>query len=181
MYERMIGLIRENIPRDSVVLDIGTGSGVIPLRIFDIVQRIEAVDLSEKMIEVAREKAMKQSAGNITFHVGDSGILPFDDGTFDAVIASNLLHIVPEPVKVLAEARRVLKDSGVLIAPTYVHGESLKSRTISFILRLKGHRLYSKFNSSSLKHCIESNRFTVTSQILLKNIMPLSYVEAKKR
>ena len=47
--------------------------------------------------------------------------LSYADRSFDAVIVSNALHIVPQPEKALAEIRRVLKDDGVLIAPTFTH------------------------------------------------------------
>ena len=50
--------------------------------------------------------------------------LPYADKSFDVVIVSNALHIVPQPEKALAEIRRVLKDDGVLIAPTFTHAEN---------------------------------------------------------
>ena len=47
--------------------------------------------------------------------------LPYAEVSFDVVIVSNALHIVPQPEKALAEIHRVLKDDGVLIAPTFTH------------------------------------------------------------
>ena len=47
--------------------------------------------------------------------------LSYADRSFDVVIVSNALHIVPQSEKALAEIRRVLKDDGVLIAPTFTH------------------------------------------------------------
>ena len=51
--------------------------------------------------------------------------LSYAGNSFDVVIVSNALHIVPQPEKALAEkSDRVLKDDGVLIAPTFTHAEN---------------------------------------------------------
>ena len=50
--------------------------------------------------------------------------LPYAQKSFEVVIASNALHIVPHPEKAMQEIRRVLKDDGVLIAPTFTHAEN---------------------------------------------------------
>ena len=50
-----------------------------------------------------------------------ANLLPYADESFDVVIVSNALHIVPQPEKALQEIKRVLKDDGVLIAPTFTH------------------------------------------------------------
>ena len=50
--------------------------------------------------------------------------LPYADKSFDVVIVSNALHIVPQPEKALAEIHRILRDDGVLIAPTFTHAET---------------------------------------------------------
>ena len=52
------------------------------------------------------------------------------------VLVSNALHIVPQPEKALAEIRRVLKDDGVLIAPTFTHaGNSFSGMVRAFFMR----------------------------------------------
>ena len=52
------------------------------------------------------------------------------------VIVSNALHIVPQPEKALAEIRRVLKDDGVLIAPTFTHaGNSFSGKVRAFFMK----------------------------------------------
>jgi ubiquinone/menaquinone biosynthesis C-methylase UbiE len=97
------------------------------------------------------------------------------------VLVANLLHIVPNPEQVLAEAWRILKaGTGKLLTPTYVHGETLMSRMISIFLQWQGHPLYVRYNSTSLKNLIESNHFEVISQRLVKNIIPSSFITARK-
>ena len=180
MYDEMVRRILQELAPDDVVLDIGTGTGEIPLRICHAVSRAEAVDASREMIAIARDNAKLRGARNVTFSVHNSYNLPFRDGTFDAVILSNLLHIVEHPADVLAEARRVLKAAGRLIAPTYVGRESVRARIFSWVLKRTGHPVYTRFTSRSLRALIERSGFEVADQALLKNILPVSFIVARK-
>ncbi len=76
---------------------------------------------------IAEAKRDNHSA-KLHFSVQDMFRLPYADKSFDVVIVSNALHIVPQPEKALREIKRVLKDDGVLIAPTFTHAEKLVSR-----------------------------------------------------
>jgi phosphatidylethanolamine/phosphatidyl-N-methylethanolamine N-methyltransferase len=180
MYDDLIRRIKLEVSPKAIVLDIGTGTGEIPLRISSDVSRIEAVDCSAEMIRRAQDKAIQRGAKNVTFRVQDSTLLPYGSCEFDVVILANLLHVVPMPERVLAEAFRVLRQDGKLIAPTFVHGESPKTRLISWILRRKGHPIHTRFDSSTLKAFVEGHGFVVTQQVLLKNIMPVSFVAARR-
>ena len=180
MYDEMVRRILQELAPGDNVLDVGTGTGEIPLRICHAVSRLEAVDASREMIAVARDNAKLRGARNVTFSVHNSYNLPFRDGTFDAVIVSNLLHIVEHPADVLAEARRVLKTDGRLIAPTYVGRESVRARIFSWVLKRTGHPVYTRFTSNSLRALIERTGFEVAGQALLKNILPVSFIVARK-
>ena len=180
MYDEMVRRILRVLAPGDNVLDVGTGTGEIPLRICHAVSRLEAVDASREMIAVARDNAKLRGARNVTFSVHNSYNLPFRDGTFDAVIVSNLLHIVEHPADVLAEARRVLKTDGRLIAPTYVVRESVRARIFSWVLKRTGHPVYTRFTSRSLRALIERSGFDVADQALLKNILPVSFIVARK-
>jgi phosphatidylethanolamine/phosphatidyl-N-methylethanolamine N-methyltransferase len=180
MYDDLIQRVKLEVSPRAVVLDIGTGTGEIPLRISSDVSRIEAVDCSAEMIRRAQDKAIQREAKNVTFRVQDSTLLQYGSCEFDVVILANLLHVVSTPERVLAEAFRVLRQDGKLIAPTFVHAESPKTRLISWILRRKGHPIYTRFDSSTLKAFVEGHGFVVTQQVLLRNIMPVSFIAARK-
>ena len=180
MYNEMVRRILLELGPGDDVLDVGTGTGEVSLRICHAVSRVEAVDASREMIAVARDNAKLRGARNVTFSVHNSYNLPFRDGTFDAVILSNLLHIVEHPADVLAEARRVLKADGRLIAPTYVGRESVRARIFSWVLKRTGHPVYTRFTSRSLRALVERSGFEVADQTLLKNILPVSFIVARK-
>ena len=87
---------------------------------------------------IAEAKRDNRSA-KLHFSVQDMFRLPYAEESFDVVIVSNALHIVPQPEKALAEIRRVLKDDGVLIAPTFTHaGNSFSGKVRAFFMKRVG-------------------------------------------
>mgnify|MGYP000396945042 CR=1 FL=1 len=119
-YEKMYGLIRP-VVKGKTVLELAAGTGLIAKNIVNAAAHIEAADASVEMI--AEAKRNNQSA-KLHFSVQDMFCLPYADKSFDVVIVSNALHIVPQPEKALAEIHRILRDDGVLIAPTFTHAEN---------------------------------------------------------
>lgn len=99
--------------RQGSMLDLGTGPGYLPVEIVkrapDI--KITGVDLSRKLIQMARINAQKAGyESQLHFEVGNSARLRFDDADFDMVISTGMLHSLKNPVNVLLEINRVLKD-----------------------------------------------------------------------
>ena len=107
--------------------------------------------------------------------------LPYADKSVDAVIVSNALHIVPQPETALAEIRRVLKDDGVLIAPTFTHaGNSFTGKVRAFFMKLAGFPLRSKWTSEEYLKFLEQNGWAVRKSVVLKASFPLTYAECVK-
>jgi len=161
------------------VLEVATGTGLVAINIAACVRSVEAVDFSPKMVEVARKK---KAPDNVRFSIEDAIGLSFGDNSFDAVIISNALHIVPDPVKVLRDISRVLKPKGLLIAPTYSHGHlgdstwNLNAKILKFI----GFETYSKWSPEEYVAFIQQNGFWVERWQVLRAAFPLVYLEAHK-
>ncbi|MGA9099148.1 MAG: class I SAM-dependent methyltransferase [Methanotrichaceae archaeon] len=97
------------------VLDVGTGKGLLPVKIAQRNQLLEVygVDVSEKAIDAARKNSLALGLKNPPqFKIGDVSNLPFEDNYFDAVVATFSLHHWPKPVSGLNEIYRVLKPGG---------------------------------------------------------------------
>jgi ubiquinone/menaquinone biosynthesis C-methylase UbiE len=99
-------------------LDIGTGPGDIPIllarRAKDLA--IVAIDAAEHMLVIARQRvAAAGLAARIDVRMADAKRLDFEDSEFDGVFSNTILHHIPEPVRFLREARRVLKPGGRLV------------------------------------------------------------------
>ena len=173
MYERIRPIVRHK-----TVLELATGTGWIAKHIVNAAAHIEATDASAEMI--AQAKRDNRSA-KLYFSVQDMFCLPYANQSFDVVIVSNALHIVPQPEKALAEIRRVLKDGGVLIAPTFTHaGNSFSGRAKAFFMKLAGFPLRSKWTSEEYLRFLRQNSWTVRKSAVLKASFPLTYAECVK-
>ena len=176
-YEKMYGLIRP-VVKGKTVLELAAGTGLIAKNIENAAAHIEATDASAEMI--AEAKRNNQSA-KLHFSVQDMFRLPYADKSFDVVIVSNALHIVPQPEKALAEIHRVLRDDGVLIAPTFTHAEnSFFGNSKAFFLKLAGFPLHSRWTSEEYLCFLQQNGWTVRKSVVLKASFPLIYAECEK-
>lgn len=176
-YEKMYGLIRP-VVKGKTVLELAAGTGLIAKNIVNAAAHIEAADASVEMI--AEAKRNNQSA-KLYFSVQDMFCLPYADKSFDVVIVSNALHIVPRPEKALAEIHRILRDDGVLIAPTFTHAEnSFFGNSKAFFLKLAGFPLHSRWTSEEYLCFLQQNGWTVRKSVVLKASFPLIYAECEK-
>ena len=176
-YEEMYALIWP-VVKAKTVLELATGTGLIAKSIVNAAAHIEATDASAEMI--AEAKRDNQSA-KLHFSVQDMFFLPYADKSFDAVIVSNALHIVLQPEKALAEIHRVLKDDGVLIAPTFTHaGTSFSGKIRAFFMKLAGFPLHSKWTSEEYLRFLRQNGWAVRKSVVLKASFPLTYAECEK-
>jgi len=105
-----------HLPPDGRVLELGCGTGTTALKLADATGHIVASDLSAEMIRIARGKAKAQGATNVTFV--QSGAEAPPDGTFDAVMAFNLLHLLPDPEAAVAGIAKKVKPGGYFISKT---------------------------------------------------------------
>lgn len=176
-YDRMYALLRP-VVRDKTVLELAAGTGLIAKHIANAAEYIEVTDASEQMI---RQAERENHAENLHFSVQDMFCLPYADAAFDVVIVSNALHIVPQPEKSLREIKRVLKDDGVLIAPTFTHAEnSFPGKIKAFFMNLAGFPLHSKWTSEEYLKFLQQNDWTVRKSVVLKASFPLTYTECVK-
>ena len=176
-YEKMYELIRPVVKAETV-LELATGTGLIAKNIVKSANHIEATDASAEMIAEAKRD---NSSAKLHFSVQDMFCLPYADKSFDVVIVSNALHIVPQPEKALREIRRVLKDDGVLIAPTFTHSEnSFFGKVRAFFMKLAGFPLHSKWASEKYLAFLRQNGWTVQKSVVLKASFPLTYAECVK-
>jgi SAM-dependent methyltransferase len=101
--------VRAPAPRR--VLDVGAGRGELAERIKDAGIEVVALDQSERMVELTRARGVEAV-------VGDVQALPFDEATFDVVVANFMLYHVPDVHLALREVTRVLRPGGRLVAAT---------------------------------------------------------------
>ena len=176
-YKQMYSLIYP-VVRHKQVLELATGTGLIAKHIVRSADHIEATDASQEMIEQAKQGV---KSTKLHFSVQDMFHLPYADRSFDVVIVSNALHIVPGPEKALAEIRRVLKEDGILIAPTFTHADNdFRGNVKALFMKLAGFPLHSKWTSEEYLRFLRHNGWAVRKSVVLKASFPLTYAECVK-
>jgi len=122
-YEAMIDSTNALLADSDVVLDFGCASGERSLDIAPHVQRVHGIDVSTKMIELARQKTRDRQADNISFDQADAFDQSLVNGSYSAVLAFNVFHLVDDVPQVLARLNDLLPTGGLLISTTPCLGE----------------------------------------------------------
>ena len=166
LYAAIAQQMQPHLTPEMNVLELACGSGQLSFRLSRLVRDWEATDFSPKMIAQAK---LKPRGAGLHFSVQDMFCLPYADKSFDVVIVSNALHIVPQPEKALQEIKRVLKDDGVLIAPTFTHAEnSFTGKVRAFFMKMAGFPLRSKWTSDEYLRFLSQNGWAVRKSAVLR-------------
>jgi phosphatidylethanolamine/phosphatidyl-N-methylethanolamine N-methyltransferase len=96
------------------ILDVGVGTG-LSLPIYPRYARVMGIDVSSGMLREAAKKINKHYLSHVTLLEMDASCLAFEDDTFDYVIAAHVITVVPDPVKMLREVKRVVKREGRIV------------------------------------------------------------------
>lgn len=116
--------VGELVPAGACVLDCAAGTGEFSLAAAKRAGSVLCTDQSESMLARARKKAARRGLSNLQFARRDITALSDPDGSFDAVIAANVLHLLPQPEVAVRELWRVAAPGGRLILPTYLQGKA---------------------------------------------------------
>ncbi|MDD1723781.1 MAG: class I SAM-dependent methyltransferase, partial [Methanospirillum sp.] len=147
-----INVFLKNLPRDKeilTVLDVGCGTGAIGLILAEMGHNVTGLDLSEKMMEEGRQKAVIRRC-TMRFLPGDVEDPPFPDNEFDVVISRHLLWTLPHPVKALTAWKRIIRPGGrVMVIAGIWNDGTLKTRILKRSSELPG-RIFDPTGCESL-------------------------------
>ena len=128
-HQKLKEIVSDLIKPDDTVLECACGTGLLSAVIAEKCRQLTATDFSEKMLKKAEKNC--RAFRNITYAPADITALPFADGSFDKVVAGNVIHLLDNPMTALGELNRVCKDGGMLIIPTYMNKDD-KGKTNGF-------------------------------------------------
>jgi len=178
-FDAMVDRAAELVGGSARVLEVAAGTGLVTQVLAGVADHIVATDMSDSMLEILRARMADARASNVEVRAADALALPFGDGEFDAVVAANVLHLLPDPAAALSEMRRVLRPGGVACVPTFCHAETTTAHIVSRLLRLGGFRVVTRFSGDRLGDLIHSAGFRVEHQERFPGVLPLWLVAGR--
>jgi ubiquinone/menaquinone biosynthesis C-methylase UbiE len=175
----VIKLVERRVAGAQLALEVGAGSGLFSTAIAPRVGQLVATDYSTGMIELLRTRIEASKLNNVRVVRADIYSLTFPPGSFDTVVAANVLHLVPDLAGAIAALRQMLRPGGRLIAPTFCHDETAISWTISRALALTGFPGHRRFSAASLCSALERLGLQIDHRQLVRGLIPILYVDGR--
>lgn len=161
-YQKKLEVTREYLTPDMEVLEFGCGTGSTAIAHAPYVKHIQAIDISPKMIEIAKGKGAAQGVENVTFERSTLDEVKVSDRTLDAVLGLNILHLVDDKAAAIDRVFRLIKPGGVFVSSTVCLGDT-RWRFLKYIApvgRLIGLNLR-VFSSKELKDSLSEVGFEI--------------------
>jgi len=127
-YEIKLDLTREYFTPDSKVLEFGCGTGSTAILHAPYVKHIDAVDVSQRMIEIAQEKLATEDIDNVSFSVADMDSFRAEPASYDAALGLNIVHLLDDRMSAMREVYKALKPGGYFVSSTMCLREKLMFR-----------------------------------------------------
>jgi phosphatidylethanolamine/phosphatidyl-N-methylethanolamine N-methyltransferase len=176
-YRQLEDKIASEITEKMDVLELAAGPGSVSGKIAGACKHLTITDFSEQMINEARKNVKNK---NVVFEIANAIALQYSDASYQAVVIANALHIMPDPEKALYEIKRVVKDDGIIICPTFIR-EQIENKLKEKILELFGFKTFSRWTSESYKKFLQDNGLVILkSEIITGYNFPMCYVVCKK-
>lgn len=176
---KMVELVAAAAQGAQRVLEVGAGTGLVTVALARAAREVVATDYAPAMVAQLVQRISREELTNVRAERADLRQLPFDSGSFDVVVAANVLHLVPDLRVALAELRRVVKPTGRLVLPTYCHDEAFSGRVLSRALALTGFPGKRRFTVRGLASAVRESGVQVTRTETLRGLLPIGYVEGR--
>jgi len=126
VYERKLAITRELFRPDSQVLEIGCGTGTTAILHAPHVGHIRAIDISPRMLEIARGKARDAAIDNVDFEQAVIDDFRAPEESYDVVLGLSILHLLEDKETVIARVHEWLKPGGAFVTSTACLGDGMK-------------------------------------------------------
>jgi ubiquinone/menaquinone biosynthesis C-methylase UbiE len=173
-YAEMLRTIHNLVPQDASVLETAAGTGSISIALSDKAKRILCTDISERMLNVARKKALKLGTENITFKNKSIFDTCEPDNSYDIVIASQVLHLIDEPEKAAEELRRVASDSVITTVALLKGLHGFFIRPTFAIMRLFGFAPKREFDADGYREFLCEVGLTPSRYEIIDGSLPMA-------
>ncbi len=175
---RMMELASQAVRGKRKVLEVAAGTGIVTEAIAETSQSVVATDYAEAMVDELEKRIQRDGLSNVTCGQADIYALSYPAGEFDAVVAANVLHLVPDLSAAIEALRKVSIPGGLLVAPTFCHDETKISWILSRLFAVTGFPAQRRFTMQSLCTALENNGLQVVRSESLPGLIPIGHVEA---
>ncbi len=178
-HKGLCSKVEEEISETDEVLECACGTGLLSGVIAKKCKSLVATDFSVKMLKKASKKHSTYS--NIKFREGNILAIEYPNETFDIVVAANVIHLLDEPYKAMAELDRVCRKGGKIIIPTYMNKND-KGKTSGFANTVgkAGADFKRQFTYNTYKEFIKEARYENVEYSLVNGKIPCAVAVIKK-
>lgn len=162
-YQKKLEITRSYLKPNMEVVELGCGTGSTAIIHAPFVKHIRAIDISSKMIEIARKKASSSGIQNITFEKSTIEDLDVAKGSVDVVLAMSILHLVENKDRVVEKIYEMLKPGGIFVSSTICLDDDMKLlKLIAPLGKFMGFMPVVKFfTQEDLQRCFKDHRFEI--------------------
>lgn len=176
VYRQMCELTKRLVPRGAAVLECAAGTGELSLAAAKKAVAVLCTDNSEKMLDIARDKAKKRGVDNIRFERANLFHLNAEDEVYDVVIAGNVLHLLQNSENAVKELYRVTKRGGRILLPTFMTSErSVVSGALLKAYQKLGFEPCTEFTPRSYVFMLKGCALGEVKAKLIKGTIPCCY------
>ena len=178
---------KKHLDSSDIVLDYGCATGTMAIEIADNVKKIHGIDISPKMIDAAKRKAVERKIENIEFTKSTIFDERIKRESFDVILALNILHFLEDTQKVMKRINELLKPGGLIISVTPCLGEkksfiNILIFLIVFLQTKMGIVPYIRFfRISEFEDSIANANFQIVETESLHSPAEQYFIVAKKR
>lgn len=122
-YQKKLSITQQYLNKESEVLEFGCGTGGTAIIHAPFVKKIVATDISEKMIEIAKNKAIECNVKNVIFRENTLDELILYNQDYDVILGLNVIHLLEDVDNSINYIYKLLKNNGVFISSTSLIGE----------------------------------------------------------
>lgn len=181
-YQEMIRLSKNYLKKDDILLDVGCGTGISDLEFASFVKRIDAFDISEKMVDIATSKAANDNIKNISFRVGKLTDDEHKSAVYDVIVAFNVILFCNKNEKTVERIYELLKPGGIFLSATDCYAEKnfLMNTALKILTFLRIFPYTTSFSCKSLEEEIKKPGFSIIEKKILFKKPVNYYISAKK-
>ena len=186
-YQATLKRIQAYLRPEDHVLEIGAGTSATAVLLAPGVEDYLATDYSAGMVKIGRRRALEAGSKNLTTEQAGIETAPERSDGYDAVLALNLLHLVPDLAPSLAHISARVAPSGLFISKTSCLSESAFAMRVIFRIMVPLLRLFGKapqqvffLSTARLDHAIEASGFEIVETLQDTGIGHRRFVVARK-